>query len=54
MFHSTLTDTTAVKSSCEELGGWLKEADKMGLPGMFKAWLYQHGILPRILWALLK
>ncbi|KAL0159871.1 hypothetical protein M9458_043596, partial [Cirrhinus mrigala] len=25
-----------------------------GLPGKFKAWIYQHGILPRLLWPLLK
>lgn len=27
--------------------------DRSGLPGKFKAWIYQHGILPRILWPLL-
>jgi len=27
--------------------------DKSGLPGIFKAWAYQHGVLPRILWPLL-
>ena len=27
--------------------------DKFGLPGKFKAWIYQHGMLPRILWPLL-
>jgi len=27
--------------------------DKSGLPGKFKAWIYQHGILPQILWPLL-
>lgn len=27
--------------------------DKSGLPGKFKAWLYPHGILRRILWLLL-
>ena len=27
--------------------------DKSGLPGKFKAWIYQHGILPRLLWPLL-
>ena len=27
--------------------------DKSGLPGKFKAWIYQHGVLPRILWPLL-
>jgi len=32
---------------------WLKLVDKCGLPGKFKAWIYQHGILPRLLWPLL-
>ncbi|KAI4902387.1 hypothetical protein NFI96_019478 [Prochilodus magdalenae] len=27
--------------------------DKSGLPGKFKAWMYQHGILPQLLWPLL-
>jgi len=27
--------------------------DKSGLPGKFNGWIYQHGILPRILWLLL-
>jgi len=27
--------------------------DKSGLPGKFKAWIYQHSILSRILWPLL-
>ncbi|KAK1892351.1 Glutamyl-tRNA reductase [Dissostichus eleginoides] len=39
VFDSSLRDTISV--------------DKSGLPGKFKAWVYQHGILPRILWPLL-
>lgn len=27
--------------------------DKSGLPGKFKAWVYQHNILPRLFWLLL-
>ncbi|KAJ3592260.1 hypothetical protein NHX12_007388 [Muraenolepis orangiensis] len=46
-------DTTSIQSTCSELDGWLKSVDKSGLPGKFKAWVYQHGILPRILWPLL-
>ncbi|KAI7802934.1 polyprotein, partial [Triplophysa rosa] len=34
-------------------GAWLTAVDKSGLPGKFKAWIYQHGVLPRILWPLL-
>ncbi|KAL4008901.1 hypothetical protein ACER0C_002753 [Sarotherodon galilaeus] len=40
-------------SANEELGAWLIKVDKSGLPGRFKAWIYQHSILPRILWPLL-
>ena len=31
---------------------WLTRVDKSGLPGCFKAWIYQHAVLPRILWPL--
>jgi len=53
IFDSSLRDTTPIKNTCEELERWLKTVDKTGLPGKFKAWVYQHGILPRILWPLL-
>ena len=52
-FDSFLRDATSIQSTCTELDGWLKSVDKSGLPGKFKAWVYQHGILPRILWLLL-
>ena len=52
-FDSSLRDAASIKATCEELEGWLKDVDKTGLPGKFKAWVYQHGILPRILWPLL-
>lgn len=32
---------------------WLVEVHKSGLPGKFKARIYQQGILPRLLWPLL-
>ncbi|KAJ3582644.1 hypothetical protein NHX12_000397 [Muraenolepis orangiensis] len=53
VFYCSLRDTTSIQSTCTELDGWLKSVDKSGLPGKFKAWVYQHGILPRILWPLL-
>ncbi|XP_077083545.1 uncharacterized protein LOC143736754 isoform X1 [Siphateles boraxobius] len=52
-FDSSLRDSASIKNTCEELEEWLKSVDKTGLPGKFKAWIYQHGILPRILWPLL-
>eukprot|EP00066_Takifugu_rubripes_P027132 XP_011616398.1 PREDICTED: uncharacterized protein LOC105418502 [Takifugu rubripes] len=53
LFDSSLKDTAAIQKSTEELGGWLTKVDKSGLPGRFKAWIYQHSILPRVLWPLL-
>ncbi|KAJ3600949.1 hypothetical protein NHX12_031922 [Muraenolepis orangiensis] len=53
VFDCSLRDTTCIQSTCTELDGWLKSVDKSGLPGKFKAWVYQHGILPRILWPIL-
>lgn len=52
VFSGTLRDTAAVREVGSQLGTWLVEVDKSGLPGKFKAWIYQHGILPRLLWPL--
>lgn len=53
VFDSSLRDSASVQSTCQELGSWLRVIDRSGLPGKFKAWIYQHGVLPRILWPLL-
>lgn len=53
VFDCTLKDTAALQATSEELGTWLTAVDKSGLPGKFKARIYQHGILPRLLWPLL-
>ncbi|KAI8506911.1 hypothetical protein Bbelb_153500 [Branchiostoma belcheri] len=53
VFYSSLKDTASVQQIRTELESWLKEIDKTGLPGRFKAWMCQHGVLPRILWPLL-
>lgn len=43
----------SVQATSKKLEAWLSAVDKSGLPGRFKPWLYQHGILPCILWSLL-
>lgn len=53
MFNCSLKDAASIRATNEQLEGWLTTVDKSGLPGKFKAWVYQHGILPRILWPLL-
>ena len=41
-----------VKQVIGEVEDWLKAIDKSGLPGKFKVWCYQHGIVPRLQWPL--
>ncbi|CAG2244419.1 unnamed protein product [Mytilus edulis] len=36
-----------------QTGKWMDIIDKSGLPGKYKAWCYQHGILQKITWPLL-
>lgn len=52
-FDAALKDKAAISNTRDECEQWLKEVDKTGLPERFKAWIYQHGILPRLLWPLL-
>lgn len=53
LFTSNLKDTAARQETSDNLNLWLSAVDKSGLPGKFKAWIYQHSILPRLLWPLL-
>lgn len=53
VFNSNLKDTTAMQKFTQELGMWLSKVDRSGLPDRFKAWIYQHSILPRVLWPLM-
>ena len=49
-FDSTLKDTGNIERVKSQLREGLSLIDKSGLPGKFKCWLYQHGLLPRLLW----
>ncbi|KAL3969377.1 ER degradation enhancer, mannosidase alpha-like 2 [Sarotherodon galilaeus] len=53
VFNRSLKDAASIQATNEDLETWLSSVDKSGLPGKFRAWIYQHGILPRILWPLL-
>ncbi|XP_053339380.1 uncharacterized protein LOC128510861, partial [Clarias gariepinus] len=53
VFNSSLRDTDALQQIRADLTIWLAAIDKSGLPGKFKTWIYQYGVLPRILWPLL-
>ena len=49
-FDSTLKDTESIKRVKGQVQEGLSLIDKSGLPGKFKCWIYQHGLLPRLLW----
>ncbi|XP_068595260.1 retrovirus-related Pol polyprotein from type-1 retrotransposable element R2 [Brachionichthys hirsutus] len=51
-YDSSLNDRSSVSMSEKQAADWLERIDRSGLPGKFKAWLFQHGLLPRLLWLL--
>lgn len=44
---------TCTQATSDDLNTWFAAMDKSGLPRKFKAWIYQHGILPQLLCPLL-
>ena len=52
-FRASLNDKESVYSLKKTLTGWLRAVDKTGLPGKFRAWIYQNGVLPRVAWPLM-
>ena len=51
-FDDTLSDHRNVDNIRKQVADWLNMIDKTGLPGKYKAWMYQHGVLPRVTWPL--
>ena len=52
-YDDTLQDVNNSKRVEEQVKDGLKNIDRSGLPGKFKAWLFQHGLLPRLTWPLM-
>lgn len=48
LFDTSLRTNVLIQNTCEELESWLKEVDETGLPGKFKAYMYQHRILDTV------
>ena len=42
----------AIQETKENLERWLNKIERSGLPGRFKAWIYQNAVLPKVLWQL--
>lgn len=52
-FRADLNDRQSVREMLIQTDTWMTSLEKSGLPGKYKAWGYQHGVLPRLLWPLL-
>jgi hypothetical protein len=52
-FDITLGDANNTQHVKQQLQEGLKKIEKTSLPGKFKAWIFQHGMLPRLLWPLM-
>ncbi|XP_076155564.1 uncharacterized protein LOC143138951 [Alosa pseudoharengus] len=51
-YDDTLSDRNNISDTVNQADEWLRRIDKSGLPGKFKSWIYQHGLLPRLMWLL--
>ena len=49
-FVASLHDRDNVRKLERQVENGLKKIDRCGLPGKFQAWLYQHALLPRLIW----
>jgi len=48
-FDASLADKDNVKKLENQVEDGLKKIDRNNLPGKFKAWLYQHALLPMLI-----
>lgn len=50
MTHLSRTGTTfPTEKQADE---WLRKIERSGIPEKFKAWLFPHGLIPRLMWLL--
>ncbi|XP_063418448.1 uncharacterized protein LOC134701249 [Mytilus trossulus] len=52
-YDDSLSDKNDIKRIEQQVSEGMRSIDKTGLPGKLKAWIYQHGLLPRISWPLM-
>ena len=51
-YDDSLSDKNSISSTLKQVEEWLNKIDKSGLPGKYKCWIYQHGLLQRLMWLL--
>ncbi|RXN21510.1 hypothetical protein ROHU_024089 [Labeo rohita] len=52
-YRADLNDKQSVREMIIQADTWMTSLEKSGLPGRYRAWGYQHGVFPRLLWPLL-
>jgi len=52
-FDASFTDKSSKGRLRQQLEEGLRRIDKSELSGKFKTWIYQHGLLPRLVWPLM-
>ena len=51
-FDASLKDDNNVNRLRQQVKDGMQTIDKTQLPCKYKAWMYQHGLLPRLIWPL--
>jgi hypothetical protein len=51
-FDASMTDKSYQHQLHQQVKSGLKQIDQTKLPGKYKLWLYQNGLLPRLIWPL--
>ena len=52
LYNKTLNEMEQAAEVLEKLKKVLKKIDKTVIAGRYKAWMFQHMLLPRIMWPL--
>ena len=52
LYNKTLNEQEQAKEVLVDLKQGLKKMDKIIIPGRYKAWMFQHMLLPQIMWPL--
>ena len=52
-FRAALEDKESIADLRKTVRGWLQIAYSSGLPGKFRAWMYQNGVLHQSMWPLM-
>jgi hypothetical protein len=51
-YDVTLNDRRSMTVTTKQAEEWLRKIEESMLQGKFKVWIYQHGLLPRLMWPL--